>query len=120
MALSHEDVPGPSGTGSVVLELGSGVGALVLHTPPELDGREIEVSGLGGTAVQRTHALVRLRMTGGARHYAAVYPQLIAGTYTVWDDAVTAVATVTVDGGRVTEAWWPGTLLTLNQTARST
>jgi len=103
----HEHVLGPSGSGSVILELGPGVGALVLHTPPELNGREIEVSPLGGTAVRRTHSMVRLRTTGRGMHYAAVYPQLTAGTYTVWDDAVTPVATITVPGGQVTEAWWP-------------
>jgi hypothetical protein len=59
------------------------VGALVLHTPRELDGREIEVSPVGGTAVRRTHSLVRPRATGRHTLYAAVYPQLAAGTYTV-------------------------------------
>lgn len=104
----HEHVPGPSGSGSVVLELGPGVGALVLHTPRDLDGREIEVSPLGGTTVRRTHSRVRPRTAGRGTQYAAVYPQLAAGTYTVWDDAVTPIATVTIHGGRVTTAWWPG------------
>jgi len=104
----HEHLPGPSGPASVVLELGPGVGALVLHTPPELDGREIEVSPLGGPAVGRTHSLVRPRTTGRGTQYAAVYPQLAAGTYTVWDDAITPVATITIQGGQVTTARWPG------------
>jgi hypothetical protein len=103
----HEHVRGPSSSGSVVLELGPGMGALVLHTPRELDGREIEVSPLGGTALPRTHSLVRPRTTAGGTQYAAVYPQLAAGTYTVWDDPVTPVTTVTIQGGQVTTAWWP-------------
>lgn len=102
----HEHVPGPSGSGSVVLELGPGVGALVLYTPRELDGREIEISPPGGTAVPRTHSLVRPRTTGEGTRYAAVYPQLATGTYTVWDDAITPVATVSIHGGQVTTAWW--------------
>ena len=104
----HEHLPGPSGPGTVVLELGPGVGALVLHTPPELDGREIEVSPAGGAAAGRTHSLVRPRTTGSGTQYAAVYPQLAAGTYTVWDDPVTPVATITIQGGQVTMARWPG------------
>jgi hypothetical protein len=108
MALEHRHLPGPSGPGSVVLELGPDVGALVLHTPPELDGREIEVSRLGGAAVGRTHSLVRPRTTGRGTQHAAVYPELAAGTYTVWDDAVTPVATVTILGGQVTAVRWPG------------
>ncbi len=105
----HEHLPGPSGPGSVVLELGPGVGALVLHTPPELDGREIEVSPLGGATAGRTHSLVRPRTIGRGTQYAAVYPQLAAGTYALWDD-VAPVATVTIHGGEVTTARWPGYL----------
>jgi len=108
MALVHEHLPGPSGPASVVLELGPGVGALVLRTPQELDGREIQVSPLGGAAVGRTHSVVRPRTTGRGTQYAAVYPQLAAGTYTVWDDVVTSVVTVTIHGGQVTTARWPG------------
>ena len=49
-----EAVPGPSGPGTVVMELGAGVGALILYTPAGLDGEEIEISrggagGRGGT-----------------------------------------------------------------------
>lgn len=77
----REPVAGPSSPGSVVLDLGAG--ALVLHTPPELDGREIEISLSGNTPAGRTHALVRPRVTSGQAQYAAIYPQLPAGTYTM-------------------------------------
>ena len=39
-----EPVAGPSGPGTVVMELGAGVGALILYTPAGLDGKEIEIS----------------------------------------------------------------------------
>ncbi len=42
----------PSTSGSVVLDLGPGTGALVLHTPPELDGEEIEISLASATRAQ--------------------------------------------------------------------
>ena len=103
-----EPVPGPSGPGSVVLELGPGTGALILHTPPELDGREIEVSPPGSTAAHRTHSRVRPRHTGSQTQYAAVYPQLPAGNYTIWKHDDTPAATVTIHGGQVTTTWWPG------------
>jgi hypothetical protein len=32
---------GPSASGSVVLRLGPGIGALVLHTPPERDAGRV-------------------------------------------------------------------------------
>ena len=103
-----EPAPGPSSPGSVVLELGPGIGALVLHAPPELDGREIEVSPPGHAPGPRTHSRVRPRRAGGHTQYAAVYPQLPAGDYTIWDDDRTPAATVTIHGGQVTTTRWPG------------
>jgi hypothetical protein len=101
-----ESAAGPSGPGTVVLELGPGVGALILHTPVELDGREIEISpdDQGG---RRTHSQVRPRhMTTGTR-YAAVYPDLPAGPYTVWADEQSTAGRVVVAGDRVTNWSWP-------------
>jgi hypothetical protein len=108
----REPVPGPSASGSVILDLGPGVGALVLHAAPEMDGREIEVSPLGsGARAHRTHSRVRPRKTGGETQYAAVYPQLAAGDYTIWEDDVTPAAAVTIEGGQVTTTCWPGTAI---------
>src|SRR5260370_36345705 len=95
-----ESVRGPPRAGSVVLDLGPGVGALILDAPAELNGREIEISPAGGGArADRTHSLVRERRTGAGRGYAAVYPGLAAGDYTVWHDAVTPAGTVPIPDG---------------------
>jgi hypothetical protein len=103
-----EAVLGPSTSGSVVLDLGPGTGALVLHTPPELDGAEIEISRLGGGPVPRTHSQVRQRQLPGRVQYAAVYPGLPAGDYAIWRDASDRrAATVTVASGQVTTTHWP-------------
>ena len=48
-----------SGPGTVVLDLGPGVGALVLHATAAEEGREIDISPVGGGA--RTHSAVRER-----------------------------------------------------------
>jgi hypothetical protein len=101
-----EFVPGPSSAGSVVLDLGAGIGALILDTPAELAGREIEISPVGGASARRTHSLVRERRTGAGLSYAAVYPGLAAGDYTIWQDAVTPAATITVHSGQVTRCQW--------------
>ena len=66
-----EAVPGPSSPGTVVMELGAGVGALILYTPADLDGEEIEISRDGAP---RTHSRVRARHLPGQTRYAAVYP----------------------------------------------
>ena len=103
-----EVVPGPSEAGTVILDLGAGIGALVLDTPSELVGQEIEISLIGaGQETRRTHSLVRERRIGSGTGYAAVYPDLPAGDYTIWRDELTAVATVTVAGGQVTRCRWP-------------
>jgi hypothetical protein len=102
-----EPVLGPSGSGSVVLNVGPGVGALVLHTPAGLDGREIEISPCGIPAARRTHSQVRERRAGGSVQYAAVYPDLAAGDYTIWRDATTPAGTVTITEAGVTSYQWP-------------
>lgn len=102
-----ESSTGPSSAGSVVLNLGAGIGALILDAPAELAGREIEISpARGGASARRTHSLVRERRTGAGTCYAAVYPDLAVGDYTVWQDADTPAATITVAGGQVTRWHW--------------
>jgi hypothetical protein len=104
-----EPVLGPSSAGSVVLELGDAVGVLVLEATVELNGKEIEISPVDGAHghAHRTHSMVRERGTAAGKSYAAVYPGLAVGTYTVWRDRDTPAGTVTIDGGRVTRYRWP-------------
>ena len=101
-----ESVAGPSGPGTVILELGADVGALVLFTPADLDGREIEISVEGG-AGRRTHSQVRPRHMPTETKYAAVYPDLPAGPYTIWADEQRPAGRVVITGGRVTNWSWP-------------
>jgi hypothetical protein len=98
---------GPSGPGTVIMELGAGVGALILYTPADLDGEEIEISRDGDPGSQRTHSRIRPRHMPGETRYAAVYPSLPAGLYTVWRDERSPAATVTVVGGQVSSCDWP-------------
>jgi hypothetical protein len=104
----HEHALGPSFSGSVVLELGPGIGALVLNTPPELDGAEIEISPVGEDGAHRTHSQVRPRHTVNGTKYAAVYPNVPEGQYTIWRDKSTKALDVTIEGSQVATAWWPG------------
>jgi hypothetical protein len=110
-----EPVLGPSRAGSVVLELGDTVGVLVIEATVELNGREIEISPVDGihdhvhahAHAHRTHSMVRERGTAAGKRYAAVYPGLAVGTYTVWRDHDTPAGRITIDGGRVTRYRWP-------------
>ena len=98
--------PGPTRPGSVILDIGEDAGALVVYTPAELLGAEIEIGPAGGSG-QRTHSQVRERLgPGGEVSYAAVYPGVPAGRYVIWRDAETPAGSVTVTGGEVSEWSW--------------
>lgn len=87
---------GVSGPGSVVLDIGLDVGALVLYTAAEWCGREVDLTG-----PVSTHTAIRERSVAGRRFYAGVYPGLPAGEYHLHlGDAPTPAQ---VQGGRVTE-----------------
>ena len=100
-----EHTMGTSGPGSVVLELGEGVGALILEAPQALHGQEIEISPLAGGP--RTHSLVRERHTATKAVYAAVYPALAEGDYVVWNEDGIPAGRVSIRGGRATRFRWP-------------
>ena len=102
-----EPAAGPSDPGTVVMELGGDTGALVLYTPARLNGREIEISRDGDRGAPRTHSRVRPRHQATVTAYAAVYPGLRAGQYTVWGDESTPAATAVITGGQVTSCRWP-------------
>jgi hypothetical protein len=88
----------PSWDGSVVLDIGGEVGALLLRTPPALHGREIDLDP-DDTTLPHTHSAVRERQLPHGVSYAAVYPNLKAGLYTVEGSGQRIV----IVGGRVTE-----------------
>jgi hypothetical protein len=96
---------GPTGPGSVILELGADVGAIIVQTPPDLAGREIEISPSAGGP--RTHSLVRERRTAAGASYAAVYPAVCAGKYTVWREDGISAGQLAVHGGQVSQFSWP-------------
>jgi hypothetical protein len=100
---------GPSGSGTVVLELGPGAGALVLHAPADMNGTEIQISQPGGAGQHghRTHSMVRPRHVASGTRYAAVYPGLPPGEYTIWAQDGSPAVTATVTAGEVTTADWP-------------
>ncbi len=101
----HHHTSAPSLEGSVVLDIGEDTGAVVIHTGPEHEGLEIEVSPAGDPG-RRTHAAVRPRRLAGRTLHCQVVAPLAAGEYTVWRDTETPHGTVTVTGGTVSEYHW--------------
>ncbi len=95
-----------AGDGPVVLDVGGDVGALVLLARPEVDQLEIEISEVGQPRTG-AHVAVHRRQVGGRVVHAAVYPELVRGSYELWDTAGRSALTVRIEGGRVTQAAWP-------------
>jgi hypothetical protein len=85
----------------VMLDLGPGVGALVLRTGADLHGMEIEISPAGRDD-ERSHKQVHERPVAGRPLYGAVFEALPAGEYTLWlDDR--PLRQVAVAGAAVTD-----------------
>jgi hypothetical protein len=100
----HHDLD-PSGDGTVVLDIGADVGALVVFTPDRLAMMEIDLTRRGD-AQPAMHTAVRGRDLRDGRRYAAVYPAVPAGEYVLPAISGLPSIVVTVDGGRVTEIEW--------------
>jgi hypothetical protein len=101
----HEYGPERVHTEDLVLDIGEGVGALVLYTDPDLVGQEIEVSP-SGQDHSRTHTAVHERRVMGRMVCAGVYPELPAGDYRIWTDQPRPVTEFTIVSGQVTEVDW--------------
>ena len=89
------------------MEIGGAIGAVVVHTPAGMEGDEIEVWPADGTG-PLTHAVVRRRHVDQRCRFAAVFPALEAGDYTLRSvgDRAATLRKVTVLGGQVAAADW--------------
>jgi hypothetical protein len=86
----------------VMLDLGPGVGALVLHTGAEMHGLEVEISP-SESDDERSHKQVHERPVAGRPLYGAVFESLPAGEYTLWLDDRPLRRDVAVAGAAVTD-----------------
>ncbi|MDQ6850492.1 MAG: phospholipase [Actinomycetota bacterium] len=103
--MSEQSQIGPSDDGSVVLDIGGDIGALILHAPKSLAGVEIEISPAGNDT-HRSHVAIRERRGISGVRYAAIYPELRAGDYTVWDVNGEPADRVAIFGGEIAQLDW--------------
>jgi hypothetical protein len=99
---------GHSEQGSVVVDIGGEVGAAIVHAPASLSGSEIEIRRCGAVW-DGTHVAVRSRHGPEGVVHAALFYGLSRGSYEarLRNDDEGPVATITVEGGRVSEAHLP-------------
>ncbi|MEV6346832.1 phospholipase [Actinoplanes sp. NPDC051851] len=102
----HHHTLAPSGQGTVMLNIGGEIGALLINTEAEWHGHEIEVSPAGDPGA-RQHAAVRARYVSGGVTYCVVIDGLRAGRYSIWADGPEPLAELEVRGGAVAEFTWP-------------
>ena len=97
----HHDAAGVRAQ-PVVLDLGEGIGALIVRTDPELLGVEIEISPARDDH-ERQHKAVLERAMGAETASVLVYDNLPEGDYTLWLDGRPWARGVHVAGGAVAE-----------------
>jgi hypothetical protein len=116
-----------AGQGSVLLDIGGDVGALVVTMPPAMVGVEIEIARLGGDHHDHPHghghghghghahdhghrphvAVVDRPVTDGSLP-SLVFPDLVEGSYELFDKGEdTVLLTADITGGQVTFLEWP-------------
>lgn len=108
-----------AGQGSVLLDIGGDVGALVVAMPADMVGREIEIRPLHSHSKRprdhsptgghhHPHVAVVGRPTVNGIAYTAVFPELVQGRYELYEKLRGPVRlVVTVTGGNVQNANWP-------------
>jgi hypothetical protein len=106
----HVDAENPfAGQGSVLLDIGDDIGALVVSMPASMVGVEIEIRPAGaGVDGHYPHVAVVGRPVGDELVPSLVYGDLTEGSYELYEKGGGPVRlTVAVEGGSVTEAEWP-------------
>ena len=101
---THTKLP-PSREATVVLDIGDGIGALVVRAPASLAGLEIEIAPQGEAAACM-HTEVRERRLPEDTLYAGVFPAVAEGSYALLGVDGQARREVTIRSGRVTEVDW--------------
>jgi hypothetical protein len=84
-----------------VLDIGGGVGALLVLTGAALSGREIELYDLEGRPVMHTEVHDRTVHSGTV--HAGLFPAVPAGAYLLATTPDAERLAVAISGGRVTE-----------------
>jgi hypothetical protein len=109
MADHHHENP-YAGQGSVLLDIGGEVGALVVTVPASMLGQEVEVvTGDEPPGHHRPHVAVVLRPLAAGPVPSLVFAELAEGSYALVPKGTDDVRLrVDVRGGAVTEAVWPG------------
>ena len=99
-----------AGQGSVLLDIGGDVGALVVEMPEEMEGVEVEARRTeeADRHVHHPHVAVVNRPVEGGVQPSLVFPELVEGDYGLGLKGAAEVhLAAVVRGGEVTTVTWP-------------
>jgi hypothetical protein len=101
--MSHNHGIGtPAASASVALDIGAGLGALVISPSERFRGHEIEISRADDDG-PRVHTGVHDRASDAGSTLTAIFGSLPAGPYVIWEDESTAGPVVDVPDGGVAQ-----------------
>jgi hypothetical protein len=109
MSAAHAENPF-AGQGSVLLDIGDDIGAVVVAMPPSMEGEEVEIRPVPASAHQHHHPHVAVvnRPVAGGEVPSLVFPEVGAGRYGLYPKGTEVrKLTVLVAGGAVVTAQWP-------------
>jgi hypothetical protein len=111
MSTGHQHENPYAGQGSVLLDIGGDVGALVVAMPPTMVGTEIEIALTGPHGQHhghRAHVAVVARPVVSGTVPSLVFADLVEGSYGLYGKGEdTLLMTAGVKGGEVTFVDWP-------------
>ncbi len=87
----------------IILDIGDGIGALIIYTQEKLRGYQIDVSLKGFKDAKRVHTDVLERRIAGRAVFAAVFAELPEGEYVTWSEPT---ETFTIVSGGIVELNW--------------
>jgi hypothetical protein len=120
MSTMATEVENPfAGQGSVLLDIGDDIGAVVVAMPAEMEGVEVEIRPVDGQVHHHhhqdghghdhhPHVAVVNRPVAGGQLPSLVFPEVAEGRYGLYlKETDVRRLTVRVAGGQVTSAEWP-------------
>ena len=92
----------PAASASVALDIGGGLGALVITPSERFRTREIEISRVDDDG-PRVHTGVHERASAAGSTLTAIFGSLPAGRYVIWEDTSTPGPVVEIPDGAVAQ-----------------
>lgn len=100
---THHGIGSPAPRASVALDIGGGLGALVIYPGERFRDQEIEISRTDDEDGPRVHTGVHERASDLGSTLTAIFGSLPAGEYVIWEDSSTAGPVIEVPDGGVAQ-----------------